>query len=173
MPNSATSQQWRSNPVNHQNGVALPVVDPKLNRYEITELYQWEMCVQLSAQGATSNYPVNEIGTKVKHLLLKLVKTHGDNTFTVNSEKEKHLKVATFPNDAKKVKELLQYDVKDRRNRNVSLLLHVISVIPFHTFKDNIFTWLSQNQIFLTKTIFCSIKEPIQCLGHITNMNLT
>eukprot|EP00957_Ditylum_brightwellii_P172100 13102162-Ditylum_brightwellii.AAC.1 len=62
------------------------------------------MCVQLSARGATSNYPVNEIGTKVKLLLLKLVETHGDNTFTVYSEKEKHLKVATFSNDAKKVK---------------------------------------------------------------------
>ena len=119
------------------------------------------------------NNLVNEIGNKVKHLLLKLVKTHGNNTFTVYSEKEKHLKVATFPNNAKKVKELLQYDVKDRRNRNVLLLLHVISAFPFHTFKGNIFTWLSQNQIFLTKTIFCSTKESIQCLGHITNMNPT
>eukprot|EP00957_Ditylum_brightwellii_P136674 10422536-Ditylum_brightwellii.AAC.1 len=118
MLNSATSQKWRSNPVNHQNCVALLVLDPKLNGYEITELYQWEMCIQLSAQGATSNYPVNEIGNKVKHSLLKLVKIHGNNTFTVYSEKEKHLKVATFPHDAKKVKELLQYDVKDRRNRN-------------------------------------------------------
>eukprot|EP00957_Ditylum_brightwellii_P110832 8453624-Ditylum_brightwellii.AAC.1 len=120
MPNSAAPQQWRLNPVNHQNGVALLVLDPKLNGYEITELYLWGM----SAQGATNNYPVNGIGNKVKHLLLKLVETHCDNTFTVYSEKEKHLKAATFPNDAKKVKELLQYDVKDRRNRNVSLLLH-------------------------------------------------
>eukprot|EP00957_Ditylum_brightwellii_P107701 8216954-Ditylum_brightwellii.AAC.1 len=60
------------------------------------------MCVQLSAQGATSNCSVNEIGNKVKHLLLKLVKIHGDNTSTVYSEKEKRLKVATFPNNAKK-----------------------------------------------------------------------
>eukprot|EP00957_Ditylum_brightwellii_P018749 1408838-Ditylum_brightwellii.AAC.1 len=86
----------------------------------LTELYQWETCVQLSARGATSNCPVNKIGTKIKHLLLKLVETHGNNTFTVYSEKEKCLKVATFLNDAKKVKELLQYDVKDGRNRNVS-----------------------------------------------------
>ena len=148
-------------------------MDLKLNGYEVTELYQWAMCIQLSARGATSKGPVNEIVNKTKHLLLKLVKTHGNNTFTVYSEKEKHLKVATFPNNAKKVKELLQYDVKDRRNRNVLLLLHVISVIPFHTFKGNIFTWLSQNQIFLTKTIFRSTKEYIQCLGHITNMNPT
>eukprot|EP00957_Ditylum_brightwellii_P112320 8563876-Ditylum_brightwellii.AAC.1 len=96
MPNSAVPQQWRSNLVNHQNGVALLLLDPKLNRYDITELCQREMCVQLSARGATSNCPVNKIGTKVKHLLLKLVKTHVDNTFTVYSEKEKRLKVATF-----------------------------------------------------------------------------
>ena len=150
MPNSAASQQWRSNPVNHQNGVALLVLDLKLNGYKVTELYQWAMCIQLSVQGATSNCPMNEIGNKAKHLLLKLVKTHGNNTFTVYSEKEKHLKVATFPNNTKKVKELLQYDVKDRRNRNVLLLLHVISTIPFHTFKGDIFMWLSQSQIFLT-----------------------
>eukprot|EP00957_Ditylum_brightwellii_P004604 350238-Ditylum_brightwellii.AAC.1 len=60
------------------------------------------MCVQLSAWGATSNCPVNRIGTKVKQLLLKLVETHGDNIFMVYSEKEKCLKLATFPNDAKK-----------------------------------------------------------------------
>eukprot|EP00957_Ditylum_brightwellii_P082392 6264710-Ditylum_brightwellii.AAC.1 len=55
--------QWRSNPVNHQNGVAL----------------------LLSARRATNNTPVNEIGNKV-------------------NEKEKHFKVATFPNNAKKSK---------------------------------------------------------------------
>eukprot|EP00957_Ditylum_brightwellii_P035531 2693842-Ditylum_brightwellii.AAC.1 len=102
MPDSAAPQQWCSNPVNHQNGVALPVLGPKLNGYKVTELYQWEMCNQLSACGATSNCPVNKIGNKVKHLLLKLVKTHGNNTFTVYSEKEKCFKVATFPNDTKK-----------------------------------------------------------------------
>eukprot|EP00957_Ditylum_brightwellii_P000522 40378-Ditylum_brightwellii.AAC.1 len=63
MPVSATMTQWRSNLVNCQNGIALPVLDPKLKGYEITELYQQEI------------------------------------------EKEKHLKVATFPNEAKKVKE--------------------------------------------------------------------
>eukprot|EP00957_Ditylum_brightwellii_P094077 7162620-Ditylum_brightwellii.AAC.1 len=141
MPNSAAPQQWCSNPVNHHNVVALPVLDLKLKRYEITELYQWEICIQLSARGATSNCPVNEIGTKVKHLLLKLVETHSNNTFTVYSEKEKRLKVATFLNNAKKVKELLQYDVKDRKKKIISLLLHVISAIPFHTFKGEILTW--------------------------------
>eukprot|EP00957_Ditylum_brightwellii_P011025 835405-Ditylum_brightwellii.AAC.1 len=59
------------------------------------------------------------------------------------------------------------------QNMDVSLLLHVISAIPFHTFKGDIFTWLSQNQIFLTKIIFCSTKEFVQCLGYIMNMNPT
>eukprot|EP00957_Ditylum_brightwellii_P058836 4460829-Ditylum_brightwellii.AAC.2 len=65
MPVSATTPQWRSNPVNRQNGIALPVLDPKLKGYEITELYQWEMCVQLTARGTTNNTAVNEIGNKV------------------------------------------------------------------------------------------------------------
>eukprot|EP00957_Ditylum_brightwellii_P080637 6133179-Ditylum_brightwellii.AAC.1 len=70
MPDSAAPQQWRSNLVNHQNGVALLVLDRKLNGYKVIELYQWEMCVQVSARGATSNCPMNKIGNKVKHLLL-------------------------------------------------------------------------------------------------------
>eukprot|EP00957_Ditylum_brightwellii_P005829 443327-Ditylum_brightwellii.AAC.1 len=82
--------------------------------------------------------PVNEIGNKFKHLTLKLKEAHGNNTFMVYSEKEKHIKVATFPKEAQKTKELLQYDIKDRHHSNISLLLHFISAILFHTFKGAI-----------------------------------
>eukprot|EP00957_Ditylum_brightwellii_P004888 372477-Ditylum_brightwellii.AAC.1 len=163
--------QWRSNPVNHQIGIALPVLDPKLNGYEISELYQWEVCVQLTACDAMNNTPVNEIGNKFNHLILQLKETHGNNKCTVYSKKEKHIKVTTFPKEAQKTKESLQYDIKDRQNRNVLLLLHVISVIWFHMFKGTIFSWLSQNQVFLTKTTLCSTKELIKCLEHLMSMN--
>eukprot|EP00957_Ditylum_brightwellii_P041583 3149852-Ditylum_brightwellii.AAC.1 len=76
MPDSATMPQWRLNLVNCQNNIALPLIHPKLKGYEIIELYQWEICVQLTVQGAMNNTPVNEIGNKVKHLMLKLEETH-------------------------------------------------------------------------------------------------
>eukprot|EP00957_Ditylum_brightwellii_P052300 3966663-Ditylum_brightwellii.AAC.1 len=43
--------QW-CNVTNQQNGVALLVLDPKLEGYEVAELYQWEMCLQLTTHGA-------------------------------------------------------------------------------------------------------------------------
>eukprot|EP00957_Ditylum_brightwellii_P079718 6061071-Ditylum_brightwellii.AAC.1 len=76
MTDSATNTQWHSSAVNHQNGVVLLVLDPKLEGYETSELYQWEMCVQLSAQGATKETPTNKIRNKVKYLILKLEETH-------------------------------------------------------------------------------------------------
>eukprot|EP00957_Ditylum_brightwellii_P198441 15123173-Ditylum_brightwellii.AAC.1 len=116
MTKSSTEVQWH-NVANHQNGIALPVLDPKLEGYEISKLYQWEMRVQFSARGVSSNMLVAEIGNKVKHLLLKLEKIHGKNTFNVYSKKEKRIQVAMFPKTANNVKTLLNYNVKDRRNK--------------------------------------------------------
>eukprot|EP00957_Ditylum_brightwellii_P165697 12614102-Ditylum_brightwellii.AAC.1 len=53
------------NVANCQNGIALLVLDPKLEGYEISKLYQWEMYMQLSGRGASSNTPVTENGNKV------------------------------------------------------------------------------------------------------------
>eukprot|EP00957_Ditylum_brightwellii_P057677 4373395-Ditylum_brightwellii.AAC.1 len=87
---------------NHQNGIALLVIDPKLEGYEVSKLYQWEMCVQFSAQGVSSDTSVAKVGNKVKQLLLKLDEIHGKNIFTVYSKKEKRIQVATFPKTANK-----------------------------------------------------------------------
>eukprot|EP00957_Ditylum_brightwellii_P179437 13669331-Ditylum_brightwellii.AAC.1 len=64
MTKTPTEVQWQ-NMANFQNGVALLVLKPKLEGFEVSELYQWEMCVQLSAQGASSIMPVTKIGNKV------------------------------------------------------------------------------------------------------------
>eukprot|EP00957_Ditylum_brightwellii_P182051 13869541-Ditylum_brightwellii.AAC.1 len=52
--------QWR-NVANQQNGVVLLVLDPKLDGYKVAELYQWEMCVQLTVCGASEKTPVTNI----------------------------------------------------------------------------------------------------------------
>eukprot|EP00957_Ditylum_brightwellii_P050693 3843078-Ditylum_brightwellii.AAC.1 len=87
---------------------------------------QWHLST-LSGEGVAKETPVNEIGNKVEHLILKLEVTHRDNTFMIYVEKEKRIKVATLPKEARKAKKILQYKVNDRHNRNALILLHVIS----------------------------------------------
>ena len=84
-------------------------------------------------------------------MILHLEETHGKNTFTIYSENEKCIQVETFPKKPNRVKTLLNYKVKEKQIKNVSLLLHVMSTVPFHVFKNKVFTWLSQTQVFLTK----------------------
>eukprot|EP00957_Ditylum_brightwellii_P140640 10713885-Ditylum_brightwellii.AAC.1 len=103
MTKSSTEVQW-CNVANYQNGVTLPVLDPKLEGYKISELHQLETCVKLSARGASSNTSVAEIGNKVKHLLLKLEEIHGKNILTMQSKKENRNQVATFSKTANDVK---------------------------------------------------------------------
>ena len=157
---------------NRQNGVALPVLNPKLDSYKVAELYQWEMCVQLTVCGASEKTPVTNIGNKIKHTILHLEGIHGKNTFTIYSKNEKCVQVETFPKTPNRVKTLLNYKVKEKQIKNILLLLHVMSAVPFHIFKNKMFTWLLQNQVFLTKTIFSSTKEMVQCLGCLTKINL-
>eukprot|EP00957_Ditylum_brightwellii_P126424 9637096-Ditylum_brightwellii.AAC.1 len=109
---------------NYQNDIALLVLDPKLEGYEISNLYQWEICVQLSTRGASINMPVSKFGNKVKHLLLKLEEICGKNAFTAHSKKEKRIQVETFPMTANEVKQLLTYIVKDRRSKKSHFVAH-------------------------------------------------
>eukprot|EP00957_Ditylum_brightwellii_P086559 6585570-Ditylum_brightwellii.AAC.1 len=71
MTKTSTDAQWW-NVGNCQNGVALLVLDPKLEGYKVSELYQWKMCLQLSARRASIGIQMAKTGNKVKHLLLKL-----------------------------------------------------------------------------------------------------
>eukprot|EP00957_Ditylum_brightwellii_P085303 6488008-Ditylum_brightwellii.AAC.1 len=44
--------------------------------YHKTEWFQWELNVQLLAKGASQRNAANEVGNKVKALLIKLLATH-------------------------------------------------------------------------------------------------
>eukprot|EP00957_Ditylum_brightwellii_P054527 4130872-Ditylum_brightwellii.AAC.1 len=101
MTKTSTNAQWW-NMANYQNGVVLLELDPKLKGHKVSELYQWEMCMYFSAQGASINTQVAKIGNKVKHLLLKLEEIHSKNTFTMCSKKEKKIQVTTFLKTANK-----------------------------------------------------------------------
>eukprot|EP00957_Ditylum_brightwellii_P060753 4612858-Ditylum_brightwellii.AAC.1 len=80
--------QWYS-VTNLQNGVALPVLDPKLKGYKVVELNQWGMCLQLTVHGALEKTLVTDNSYKIKHMIVHLEETHGKNTFTIYSGNEK------------------------------------------------------------------------------------
>eukprot|EP00957_Ditylum_brightwellii_P138519 10558451-Ditylum_brightwellii.AAC.1 len=111
----AASQQaqWH-NAANQQNGVALPVLDPKLDGYKVAEWYQWEMCLQLTLHGAPEKTLVTDIGNKIKHMILHLEETPGKNTFTIYSKNDKRIQVETFPKTPNRVKTFLNDKVKEK-----------------------------------------------------------
>eukprot|EP00957_Ditylum_brightwellii_P047976 3643856-Ditylum_brightwellii.AAC.1 len=61
---------------------------------------------------------------------------HSKNTFTVYGKKEKRIQVTMLPKTANKVKQLLTYNAKDRRNKSifaketVQCLGHLTSINP-------------------------------------------
>eukprot|EP00957_Ditylum_brightwellii_P001994 153769-Ditylum_brightwellii.AAC.1 len=75
----------------------LPFLDHDFESYHTTEWYQWELNVQLLAKGASQLIATNEVGNKVKALLIKLLDTHGKGNINVFSETHQHLEVENFP----------------------------------------------------------------------------
>eukprot|EP00957_Ditylum_brightwellii_P210468 15365003-Ditylum_brightwellii.AAC.1 len=74
----------------YQGGKTLPFLDHDFTCYHTTELYQWEVDIQLLAKGTMQLNLASGIGGKVKALL-------------------RRLKVENFPKSVKEVKDLLDY----------------------------------------------------------------
>eukprot|EP00957_Ditylum_brightwellii_P011901 896945-Ditylum_brightwellii.AAC.1 len=64
------------------------------------------------AKGATQMNSANDVGTKFKAVLVKLLATHKD-TINVLMENKHHLEVETFPKEEKEVKDLLAYETTE------------------------------------------------------------
>eukprot|EP00957_Ditylum_brightwellii_P031978 2424446-Ditylum_brightwellii.AAC.1 len=64
------------------------------------EWFQWELNVQLLAKGASQHNAANEVGNKVKSLLIKLIVTHGNDNINVFSNTRHRLEVENFPKTA-------------------------------------------------------------------------
>eukprot|EP00957_Ditylum_brightwellii_P096164 7326443-Ditylum_brightwellii.AAC.1 len=62
-----------SNKPKQKGGSLLPFLDHDFKAYHTTEWYQWELNVQMLAKGATQLNAANDIGTKTKAFLIKLL----------------------------------------------------------------------------------------------------
>eukprot|EP00957_Ditylum_brightwellii_P030406 2302641-Ditylum_brightwellii.AAC.1 len=60
-----------------QGSAPLPFLDHDFASYHTTEWFQWKLNVRLLAKGASQLNAANEVGNKVKALLIKLLATHG------------------------------------------------------------------------------------------------
>eukprot|EP00957_Ditylum_brightwellii_P004710 358253-Ditylum_brightwellii.AAC.1 len=96
-----------------QGDSLLPFLDHDFKTYHTTEWYQWELNVQMLAKGATQLNVANDMGTKAKALLIKLLAVHGKDNINVFAETKKHLEVETFPKGSKETKDLLAYETTD------------------------------------------------------------
>eukprot|EP00957_Ditylum_brightwellii_P161659 12307876-Ditylum_brightwellii.AAC.1 len=69
--------KWQNGVQNHQNGKPLPVLDPQIEGYNSAELYQWEMCVQVSSCGASTKHSTSDVEDNLKSLMIKLQEAYG------------------------------------------------------------------------------------------------
>eukprot|EP00957_Ditylum_brightwellii_P207880 15354938-Ditylum_brightwellii.AAC.1 len=51
------------------------------------------------------------------------------------------------------------------------MTMHAIGLILFRHLKNFIFTWLKQNSIFLSMTIFRNTNETVMRIGYLTKIN--
>eukprot|EP00957_Ditylum_brightwellii_P053045 4021776-Ditylum_brightwellii.AAC.2 len=148
-------------------------LDHDFKAYHTTEWHQWELNVQMLAKGATQLNAANDVRTKTKALLIKLLTVHVKDNINVFAKTRKHLEIENFPKGAKETKDLLVYETTEVRYRNVLMILHITGLIPFGTFKNKIFNWLKMNTIYLNMTIFKNTKETVTKIGHKTKINPT
>eukprot|EP00957_Ditylum_brightwellii_P080311 6108294-Ditylum_brightwellii.AAC.1 len=123
-------------------------------------------------KGAMQMNSANDIGTKVKSLLVKLYAAHGKETINIFSETKRHLKVETFSKTAKEVKDLLEYEMINGQYKTMTMILHVTGLILIAQFKNRVLNWLKFNNIFLNMTIFCNMKETVTRIYYLTKVNI-
>eukprot|EP00957_Ditylum_brightwellii_P199124 15178427-Ditylum_brightwellii.AAC.1 len=84
-----------------QGDSLLPLLDHYFKAYHTTEWYQWELNIQMLAKGATQLNAANNVCTKVKALLIKLLVVHDKDNINIFPETKQCLEVENFPKGAK------------------------------------------------------------------------
>eukprot|EP00957_Ditylum_brightwellii_P060373 4583854-Ditylum_brightwellii.AAC.1 len=97
-----------------QGDSPLPFLDYDFLTYHTTEWYQWELNVQMLAKGAAQLNAANDVGTKMKALLIKLLAVHGKDNINVFAETKRRLEIENSPKGAKEMKDLFAYETTDR-----------------------------------------------------------
>eukprot|EP00957_Ditylum_brightwellii_P055006 4169577-Ditylum_brightwellii.AAC.1 len=90
---------------------------------------------QKHQSGAMQLNSANDIGAKVKALLVKLYAAHEKDTINIFLESKQLLKVEAFPKTAKDAKDLPDYETTNGHYKNVTMILHVTGLILFLQFK--------------------------------------
>eukprot|EP00957_Ditylum_brightwellii_P021052 1586391-Ditylum_brightwellii.AAC.1 len=106
-----------------QGRAPLLFLDHIFASYQTIEWYQWELNVQLLVKGASQLNAANEVGNKVKALLIKLLATHGKDNINMFSETYQRLEVEKFPKIIREVKDLLAYETMEEMATRIGYLM--------------------------------------------------
>eukprot|EP00957_Ditylum_brightwellii_P207569 15353546-Ditylum_brightwellii.AAC.1 len=119
-----------------QGGSLLPFLDHDFKDDHTTEWYQWELNAQLLAKGTTQLNVANNMGTRAKALIIKLLAVHDKDNINIFAETKQCLEVEKFPKCAKEVKDLLAYGTTNGCYNNVSMILHATGLILFEQLNE-------------------------------------
>eukprot|EP00957_Ditylum_brightwellii_P031347 2376123-Ditylum_brightwellii.AAC.1 len=110
----------------HQGGEALPDLDHSFEVYDCSDVFQWELSVQMYARGSIMLVDLNEVGKKLHTMIIKLQTAYGKENFELFNEHHEHIELETFPLKAAEVQKFLNYkNIINDHKRNVSCLMHV------------------------------------------------
>eukprot|EP00957_Ditylum_brightwellii_P018251 1375004-Ditylum_brightwellii.AAC.1 len=100
-----------------QGGLVLPFLDKYAKGHDTTEWYHWKIDIQLLAKCVNMMTVDDEVGGKIKELLIKLQVIHGEDNINIFLERQPRLEAETFPKQAKEVKNLLVYKTSTGRQK--------------------------------------------------------
>eukprot|EP00957_Ditylum_brightwellii_P201875 15327624-Ditylum_brightwellii.AAC.1 len=144
----ANDQQQRNK--KHQGGKDLLDLDHSFEGYDHSDVFQWELSVQMYARGATTLTDLNEVGKELCTMVIKLQTAHGKGNFKLFNEHHECIELETFPTKAAEVQKFLNYEnIVNDCKCNVSFLMHITGLVQFRTLKNKIFHWLYDNQVWL------------------------
>eukprot|EP00957_Ditylum_brightwellii_P055444 4201043-Ditylum_brightwellii.AAC.1 len=124
-----------SNYPKQQGGSPLLFLDHDFKAHHTIEWYQCELNVQMLAKGETQLNAANNIGTKTKAFLIKLLAVHAKDNINIFTKTRRRLEIDNFPKDAKEAKDLLVYKTTDGLYKNMTMILHDTRLVPFGTIK--------------------------------------
>eukprot|EP00957_Ditylum_brightwellii_P074185 5636811-Ditylum_brightwellii.AAC.1 len=86
-----------------QGGKALPNLKHSFEGYDLADIFQWELSVQIWACDVTSLTSINKVRHKVRAILMKLQSAHGKANFKLFNKQYERIELEMFPKKAEDV----------------------------------------------------------------------
>ena len=118
------------------------------------DLSTFVVTIEMQDKTANTTPPPSSttVGTQLHSWLTQFSTFHGDVLIrTKNGEK---LTVANFPTNETELYTTFKYEVNNRRNRNVTVLLEIDTTQTFNSIKDPMIPWMKLNNMWMNRHTF-------------------